>query len=263
MKKNKIIILLVVIIIYGVSLCVVLIRNKNSLEKNDKNNENKYVVIDNFARLSFSNNSWNNASISEIEDYGKYDVFINNKLLGSFKLEYGTTWNLFNDANDYTDYDGNLFAYSDNFNINMVKFEKSTFLSDENKKIITEYFNYDDYSSLITSDVITTDIDNNGVMDEVVCVSNIGIDKRYSSKYYNLIFIRLNDEIIEVLNQNSSNSKIMEEPVYNLSTVFVLNGNEYLAIKKTIGIDSDSPTESLILYQNVNSDNFKKVKLGG
>ena len=74
MKKNKIIILLVVIIIYGVSLCVVLIRNKNSLEKNDKNNENKYVVIDNFARLSFSNNSWNNASISEIEDYGKYDV---------------------------------------------------------------------------------------------------------------------------------------------------------------------------------------------
>ena len=63
-------------------------------------------------------------------------------------------------------------------------------MSDENKKIISEYFNYDDYSNLITNDVITVDIDNNGVMDEVVCVSNIGIDKKYKSKYYNLIFIK-------------------------------------------------------------------------
>ena len=139
--------------------------------------------------------------------------------------------------------------------------EKNNFLSDENKKIISEYFNYDDYSNLITNDVITVDIDNNGVMDEVVCVSNIGIDKKYKSKYYNLIFIKLNDEIIEILNQNSSNSKIMEEPVYNLSTLFELNRNKYLVIKKTIGIDSDTPTESVLLYQQLNSDNFKKVKI--
>ena len=98
-------------------------------------------------------------------------------------------------------------------------------------------------------------------MDEVVCVSNIGIDKKYKSKYYNLIFIKLNDKIIEILNQNSSNSKIMEEPVYNLSTLFELNRNKYLVIKKTIGIDSDTPTESVLLYQQLNSENFKKVKI--
>lgn len=261
MKKNKIIILLVIIIAYVVALFVILLGNKKTEEKNTKNNEKKYIVVDNFARLSFSNNSWSKASTSEIESYGEYKVLINNKPFGNYKLEYGTTWNLFNNANDYIDYEGNLFAYSDNFNINVVTLEKNNFLSDENKKIISEYFNYDDYSNLITNDVITVDIDNNGVMDEVVCVSNIGIDKKYKSKYYNLIFIKLNDEIIEILNQNSSNSKIMEEPVYNLSTLFELNRNKYLVIKKTIGIDSDTPTESVLLYQQLNSDNFKKVKI--
>lgn len=260
MKKNKIIILLVIAITYVVVLLAVLIGNKKTEENNTKNNEKRYIVIDNFARLSFSNNSWSNVSTSEIESYDKYKVFIDNKSFGNYKLEYGTTWNLFNDSNDYIDYEGSLFAYSDNIDITLDNVEKRT-LSDDDKKIISEYFNYTDYNNLITNDVIITDIDNNGVNDEIICVSNIGIDKENMSNYYNLIFIKLNDEIIEILNQNKSNSDIMKSPVYNLSTLFELNRNKYLVIKKTIGIDSDTPTESVLLYQQLNSDNFKKVKI--
>ncbi len=261
MKKNKIIILLVIIITYVVALLVILIGNKKTEKDNNKNSEQKYIVVDNFARLSFSNNSWNNVSTAEIESYDKYKVFIDNKPFGSYKLEYGTTWNLFNDTNDYIDYEGSLFAYSDNLDITLSNIEKRT-LSDDDKKIISEYFNYNDYNNLITNDVIVTDIDNNGVNDEIICVSNIGIDKKNVSSYYNLIFIKLNDEIIEILNQNSSNSKIMQSPVYNLGTVFEFSNKKYLVVKKTVGVDSDSPTESPILYQNVDYDNFKKIKLG-
>ena len=261
MKKNKIIILLVIAVTYVVVLLAVLIGNKKAEENDSKNNEKRYIVVDNFARLSFSNNSWSNVSTSEIEGYGKYKVFIDNKSFGNYKLEYGTTWNLFNNSNDYIDYEGSLFAYSDNIDITLDNIEKRT-LSDDDKKLISEYFNYTDYNNLITNDVIITDIDDNGVNDEIICVSNIGIDKEKMSNYYNLIFIKLNDEIIEILNQNNSDSDIMKSPVYNLGTVFEFNNKKYLVIKKTVGIDSDSPTESPILYQNANYDNFKKIKLG-
>lgn len=261
MKKNKIIIIFVIIIMYLILLFLVLDNNKKQELKNKSEEEKRYIVIDNFANLAFSKKTWTNVSSKEIESYENYKVFIDNKLFGDYKLQYGTTWNLFDSDDNYIDYEGNLIAYSDNSNIILSNLRKTTTLSDNDKKIISEYFNYNDYSSLITSDIITTDIDNNGVDDEIVCISNIGVDKSYASKYYNLIFVRLNDEIIEILNQNNSNSKIMQEPVYNLATIFDLNNTKYLVVKKTIGIDSDSPTESPLLYQLINSNNFKKVKI--
>ena len=116
MKKNKIIILVVIVIIYVMSFFVVFVGSKGKNNKKKKA-ETKYVVVDNFARLSFSDNSWQNVSTSQIENYKNYKVFINNSYFGNYRLEYGSTWNLFNSSNDYVDYEGSLFAYSDNLDI--------------------------------------------------------------------------------------------------------------------------------------------------
>ena len=100
------------------------------------------------------------------------------------------------------------------------------------------------------------------------------MEKKYISLIIIIITCILSVSLIVIINNNknngnnnnntpnNSNSDIMESPVYNLGTVFEFNNKKYLVVKKTVGIDSDSPTESPILYQNTNYDNFKKIKLG-
>ena len=87
MKKNKIIMLITITSLYLIVLAVVVIGN-DKLEKNKKNNDIKrYIIVDNFAKLSFSNNSWLTVSTGEIEAYGKmYKVFINNNNFGNYKM---------------------------------------------------------------------------------------------------------------------------------------------------------------------------------
>lgn len=261
MKKNKTIILVTIVLIYLIALVAVILGNDKAEKKQKNNAIKRYIVVDNFARLSFFNNSWHNVSTSEIEAYKeKYNIYINNNMFGSYKLKYGNTWNLFNDTDDYVNYEGSLFAYSKNSTVSLKNTIKRE-ISDNDKKNILKFFNYNDFNNLVTNDVIDLDIDQNGIEDEVVCVSNIGIDEKDKDKYYNLIYIKLNNKIIKVLNENSTNSDILQKPVYNLSNLFELKNNKYLLVKKTIGIDSDYPQESPMLYQYNNKNNFKKIKI--
>lgn len=258
MKKNKTIIIITIAVIYLIALFVVLIGSKSNQRK-DKNLNKKYIVVDDFAKLSYSGGAWSNASTSDIESYKEYNVFINNELFGKYRLEYGNTWNLFNDSDDYVNYEGSLFAYSDNFDVKLNNMERMT-LSDDDKSVISKYFNYNDYSNLITSDVFKIDMDDDGINDKIICLSNIGLDDNKASNYYNLIFIISNDKIIKILNENSSNSDIMESAVYNLVNVFEFNDKKYLVVKKTMGIDSDGVQESTVLYQSIDNNSFEKVK---
>ena len=98
-------------------------------------------------------------------------------------------------------------------------------------------------------------------MDKIVCVSNTNENKNLKNKYYNLIYIKLNDKIIKVINENSKNYDILRTDIYDLSYFFSLDKTKYFIIKKTNNVISDSLTEEISLYNYTNINEIKKVKI--
>ena len=132
---------------------------------------------------------------------------------------------------------------------------------DQEKVEMKQYFGYQDFSHIITNDVIDVDLDHNGVMDSIVCISNIGIDPNDIKSYYNLVYVNYNGEIIEIINQNASNYDILRSEVYNLSNIFSVHDKGYFVIKSTMGIDTDDVVEKAMLYDFSNINEIKQVDL--
>lgn len=229
-------------------------------KKEDQSRERFYMVIDNVANLMYVNNSWSYTNSSLIEKYGNYETYSYNNYLGKNSLEYVNTWNLFDKDKNFVNYKESLFAYSDNFNIKKINTSIRNITDVEKQEIISN-FHYDDFNYLLSNEVLDIDLNNDGIMDKIVCVSNVNENKNLSDKYYNLIYIKLNDKIIEVVNQNSKNYNILRTDIYDLSYFFSYQKEKYFIIKKTNLAISDSASEEIIMYNYTNINKIFKVKV--
>ena len=257
MKKREITVLIVLIIS---CLLIIFCYFTFVKKKEDKSQERFYMVIDNTANLMYVNNSWSHTNRSLIEKYGNYETYSYNNYLGKNNLEYVNAWNLFDKNKNFVNYKDSLFAYSDKFNIKKINTNIRNITEIEKQEIISN-FHYDDFNYLLSNEVIDIDLDDDGVMDKIVCVSNTNENKNLKNKYYNLIYIKLNDKIIKVINENSKNYDILRTDIYDLSYFFSLDKTKYFIIKKTNNVISDSLTEEISLYNYTNINEIKKVKI--
>lgn len=260
LKKKEIITSIVLIVICLLLILYLYVFNKKN-EQNNKIIKKSYLVIDNVSNLAYSNNRWFNTTISEIEKNDKYITYSYNNYLGKNSLKYGNVWNLFNDNGDFVNYKDSLFAYSSDFNI---KKEDTNIrnLTEVEKKEIIDNFHYLDFNHLISNEVIDIDLDNNGIIDKIVCVSNVDGDKNFKDKYYNLVYINLNNnKFIEVINENSSNYNILKTDIYDLSYTFSINGTKYFLLKKSYNVISESSTQDIIMYDYTNINKIIQVEI--
>lgn len=261
MKNKKNIISIILIII-----CILIIIYLSMFAGTKKSSKNKsatkyYLVMDNFANLVYLNHTWQKTSIHEIEEYSKkYVTYSNNHYLGEYSLKYGNIWNLFDANDEFVNYENTLFAYSDNFDLEKVNINIRS-INDQELSEISNNFHYSNFNYLISNDVIDIDLDHNGITDQIICISNMGEGKINENQYYNLVYIKLNNQFIQIINENSSNCDILKTGIYNLSYIFSTNKNHYLVLKKTTGVVSDSPMEDIIMYDYTNIDKIKKVKI--
>ena len=75
-NKTKMMVLIVIVVLYVIFLIVGLILDMKSRKKDQDNAIARYLVIDHFANLKYSNKAWHKVSQAEIERYsGLYHVF--------------------------------------------------------------------------------------------------------------------------------------------------------------------------------------------
>ena len=164
-------------------------------------------------------------------------------------MRYVAKWNLLDEKKEFVKYSGGLIAGSQSLKLN-VRNIKIREINDQDKIFLINKYNLASFNYLTTNEAVDIDLDNNGVMDEIICLSS----KEYSNNannYYNLVVVKFNDNIFEIINEQGDNAN-----VYNIESVFnILNKSEdMIYINKSVGAQSEDPTYENIVIKYVNNN---------
>ena len=184
-------------------------------------------------------------------------VYIDNQYLGSYKLKYGTIWNLFDNNNSYVEYSGKLLAYSENFIVNVPNYEITT-VSENEIREITSILNHNiNANTLSINEVVNIDLDFNGIDDKIVNVSNLDSleDEQY---YFNLCYVVLNGEIQTLILDNVEYKDILAYPVYEINYLLQYDNNNYYSIILQEGYFSNVGETQNNLY-NLTDGNYSLI----
>lgn len=271
MDRKKIGILVVIgIFLAGITLLALVLANNENVNNpstpNNPINPNvpiepstpsyDYVIIDNTDMWRYNNNTFSRIK-NYVENDDLYNVYINNDYYGEYNLKYGTTWNLFKN-DQFTSYNGNLFAFSKGINIRVRNKEVNNITSLEKEEIRTLLNNnIIDLDNLSVDEMIKVDLDSNGETDKIVSVSNINIESLNS--YFNLVYVVLNGEISTLINTSIKPEDMLNAPMYNLNYVININNDDYDSIIIKVRYFSVSESAHNILYQYQNNRFIKKL----
>lgn len=269
MNKKVYIVLIVILVTISVGIYTLYYLSDSGEEENLNGNvdnptlpsdpaepQYKMLVIDDISNWGYLDGRWLKLYIDDIED-NQFVVYIDNQYLGSYKLKYGTIWNLFDNNDTYIEYTGSLFAYSENFNVNVPNYEKTTVGENEIREISTILNRSIDAVSFSIDEVVNIDLDFNGVVDKIVNVSNLdSVDAQ--QYYFNLCYIVLNGEIQTLILDNVDIEDLLAYPIYEINYLLQYDNNNYYSIILQEGYFSNVGETQNNLY-NLTDGNYSLI----
>ena len=269
MNKKVYIVLIVILVTISVGIYTLYYLSDSGEEENLNGNvdnptlpsdpaepQYKMLVIDDISNWGYLDGRWLKLYIDDIED-NQFVVYIDNQYMGSYKLKYGTIWNLFDNNNSYVEYSGKLLAYSENFNVNVPNYEITT-VSENEIREITSILNHNiNANTLSINEVVNIDLDFNGIDDKIVNVSNLDSleDEQY---YFNLCYVVLNGEIQTLILDNVEYKDILAYPVYEINYLLQYDNNNYYSIILQEGYFSNVGETQNNLY-NLTDGNYSLI----
>ena len=216
--------------------------NSNSTINNTiKNNDTShtYLVINDFC-FRINNKKYSTCSLSSV-DSQKFIVYSDEYYLGKLYLKRGVVWNLFDDNNEYVNYDGFLMAYSGNLKIQPINILVLEF-NLENINISSKYKNM---------------YIKNGDFEHYYYISGYG---NLTIMYYNengttykTALYSNNNELFEVFKIDVENDK--NKTSYNLYNAYVFDNELYLSFYNYSELNSKN---NLSIYK-FDGSKFTKV----
>ena len=270
MNKKVYIVLIVILITLSIGIYTWYYMTDSGEEDNNPNGEidnptlptdpeeiqYKMLVIDDISNWGYYDERWIKLDPEEIED-NQFTVYVDHKYYGSYNLKYGTIWNLFDNNDTYIEYTGSLFAYSENFNVNVPNYEKTTVGENEIREISTILNRSIDTVSFSIDEVVNIDLDFNGVVDKIVNVSNLdSVDAQ--QYYFNLCYIVLNGEIQTLILDNVDIEDLLAYPIYEINYLLQYDNNNYYSIILQEGYFSNVGETQNNLY-NLTDGNYSLI----
>ena len=260
MKKIKVLIIVLVLLLGYALIIYLLFNNKKdndingnnadtNINSSDTKIDNNYLIINNI-NYKYINQKFVKVDHSLIKSDELFNVFINNKYYGNYYLKYGGVWNLFDEKNKYTTYDGNILASSKNFNI-VVRNIKIREINEQDKIYLINNYNINSFDYLTFNQVIDIDLDNNGEMDEIINLSSKE-DTINLINQFNILLIKLNGNYIKLVEERGENA----HHVYNIMSIINILNNDYdsIVISSVEGILSDERITNYLIYQYKNNN---------
>lgn len=256
MKKSQIVVGIIYMLILIISVILFII-----VKNNEKNNQNidAYFILDNQTNYIYSiNDGFSIISDEEIESLKLlFKTYSDGNYIGDYYLTKVNLWNLFDKNNNYISYDGYLFAYSSNLKIS-IDASKSRTMNNLEMNLLKKHFKISSFNHLYTNEVYEVDLNNDGIVDKIICASNNSIETS-NSENYNLIVSIIDNQvkaIVEEYNVSSTN-------VYSIKGFFNINNSayKYVIVEKIMNYDGDvesySVNDKIYKYYN---NNYKEVK---
>lgn len=206
----------------------------------------KYLVIDEYCILyNKTKNKFSYCKNSSVENK-KLNVYIDGNYYGIYNLKYGTVWNLFDDNNEYVNYEGSLLAYSDGLNLENVSFTAEDF----NSQYITEANKVLNNSKVNVQENLHYNYRySTGNMD-VTIVSNLYGEQ---TLYYNLAYLTYLNENYVIFKHTTNNLK--SEYSYTLKSILKINNKIYIVFNM---LNESNLKETFSMYE-FNGSKFTKV----
>ena len=247
-KKNKIKYLLIALIL---SFSFV------SSVKAVSNNNDKILLIDDISTWAYIDGSWYNTTFEDGNN--SYRVYTDNKYLGTYKIKKSSEFTLYDNSGKNISYSGDLFAYSDSLDIRVRSYTKGKIVDSnlsEINTILNSSFKKSDFS---VNERIVIDLDNNGVNDEIINVSNLDAQTE-QSKYFDLMYININNKNRQVLiNKNVIPANVLIEPIYQIKYILKVD-EKYNGIIVEEGYFSEAGKTNNLLYTNTDGT-YKKISM--
>jgi hypothetical protein len=139
-----------------------------------KQRENIYIMTPRY-KIKYVKGKWKNITDSDDYKLKKFDIYVDNELLGNYKILYSTRFTLIDDNDNIVDYDGSVVAVSENIGFKLYNFTKDDYLNGDDDAVVRQALDkigIDQTSYYNIRQKIALDIDNNGVNEYIYYVDN-------------------------------------------------------------------------------------------
>ena len=147
----------------------------------------------------YSDKSWLNITTKETINslnWQKYKVYLDNKYFGEYSLWYDDSkWYAFKSDKSAVIMEGDLLAYSSNFDLDIKEFEIKENTNNTYVHQVLAKNELPTSSQMTINSVVKVDIDNDGIEEEIYTISNAFASDFYPDKLFSIAFMVKDEQI--------------------------------------------------------------------
>lgn len=189
MKKGrmKYIVIIIVLIIYGVFMYLFF-----GIDESRERRASTTLLIGDSTVWNYSARDWmnvtNQQSLSSL-DWQKFHVYVDNEYFGNYSVWLDDKWYLFDDNRNAVNYQGDLFAYQADFDMDVLPFTLSDIDDFSYVNQVLEEYELSSNASYTLANMTSFDFDKDGVLEDFYFVSNVFATDFFPDKYFSFVFM--------------------------------------------------------------------------
>ncbi len=193
MKNKKAIIIVTSIIGVYLVLAVILFGWDNFTNKF----QSLYIMLDSGDKWVLKDGHFKDVEDDKEYNWKKFDVYVNNQLLGNYNLLYNNIWYLFDDNRNSKSYGGSLIAIRGNKKYEVIDFQEEDLNEEDLKKVknVLKSENIEYTYNLSYKKKVTLDVDGDSKEETIYAISNVFTSE--PNQKFSIVFI--DNDGIEVL----------------------------------------------------------------
>ena len=204
--QKKYIILISIFVIYTLVM-LILFGTKKPLVPN-----NSYIVVGDSTIWKYEDEKWKNIEVKDQSlDSIEFYVYKDQIYQGKYYLQnYNDTWYFFDNNNHSYDLYGQLFAYSNDRKIDVVKFDKEEVSLNEVNEILKDYnITVNSLNELSSIQKVTFDFDSDSQEEYIYAISNIMAEEPSMNEFSIIVYVN-DGKKKDIINKTSNVNYIYE-----------------------------------------------------
>ena len=240
-KKNTIITLIILFVFFLVVITIAFIRTKNNVKG--------YIVASTVGAFYCENLNCKSTDFAKINNQNKeqFNVYYQNQLRGTYSMQYTSTWNFFNQNQEWINMPTDFIAFSPSLNITLPKYNTRDYTALENEELTTyiKSQNFDHEYHNVNKTAYEVDLNNDNQLDTIYIASN-NLENTQDQYFFTTVYTKINNHLapVEFITSTASDSM----PAFHLYNIFKLEKNNKIGIIINKNYFSLISTPSMSLY---------------
>lgn len=225
MKKGKFkyIVIILILVIYAV--CMYLAFGVSETREREASTT---ILVGDSAVWDYSSRNWMNVTTPSLLsklNWQSFHVYIDHEYLGDYLVWNDDEWYIFDENRQSVSYQGELFAYQADFDMNILSYETTDITDYTYARQVLEEHGLSPDSQYTLATVSSLDFDKDGVDENFYVISNVFAMDFFPDKYFSFVFM-VDDDTIYMLYEDVDVNEGVNGCMPNLYTVADLDNDQ-------------------------------------